>query len=424
MVESSRYQQDQLAISNKEKIDSLREFTVSPDGQETMINFVESLRSEVGNRSGWEAVCRQAEAEISLYPVTDEVLNKLNQSFSVFIDRMPPGHDRGHLSRDLLASLYLYGSTRNNISYKSDATAGLLAGIYHDIGTAIIPRYQDNKYGAGHAETGSYLFWQISEGLIDENTRKLACYAIAAHTHYLNDIKTSFPKDYLRKTYWDDLHQDDDGKLIGTAIHLTRCSDRADSNGVNLIFRHINANIDTLQQGGQEIHDDQWIDINRDSLIKVLTPIIREDQTKPLTTLEHVLRFAKSNDGTTPYSKNDHFFPEFKKILRLELAQFRDFMTSLNDHSSSINGNNLSSQETIKSFLYKFSKSDPHDFDQAWLSFTKIWPQINKDHQLRWYRGTAYAKSAYNDLLDFYQQELKSSDFPLTVDRTIDFLRH
>ncbi len=134
MVENLNQNQDRLGISNKEKIASLREFTISPEGQEIMVSFVDQLRSEVGHDTGWETVCRQAEAELSQNPVTEAVLNKLNTAFLPFIDQMPPGHDRGHISRDLLASLYLYHSSKDNVFYQSDAAAGLFAGIYHDIG--------------------------------------------------------------------------------------------------------------------------------------------------------------------------------------------------------------------------------------------------------------------------------------------------
>jgi hypothetical protein len=424
MVEISNPSQDLLGLSNKEKIASLREFTVSPEGQEKMTTFVDNLRSEIGHDNGWESVCRQAETELDQYPVTEAVLNRLNSAFSAFIDQMPPGHDRGHLSRDLLASLYLYHSTKNNIKYQSDAAAGLFAGIYHDIGTAIIPRYKDNQFGAGHAETSSYLFWQVSEGLIGKNTRKLVCYAIAAHTHYLNDIHTNTPPSYTRQVYWDNLRQDDDGKLIGAAVHLARRSDRTDTNGVNLIFRHINAHMDALQSGGQEFHGDQWVDINRDSLVKVLTPIIRDNPAKPLTTLEHVSNFAKSNNGQTPYSEKDYLFPHFRKILGLELSQFSEFVASINSHYLTVPSDESEEQEVFKDFLYKVSKSNPEHFQQSWSNFEKIWPDISQDDKQRWYKGLLYAKTAYNDILDFYQTELKSSEFFHLAESTIDFLRH
>jgi hypothetical protein len=424
MVENLNQNQDRLGISNKEKIASLREFTISPEGQEIMVSFVDQLRSEVGHDTGWETVCRQAEAELSQNPVTEAVLNKLNTAFLPFIDQMPPGHDRGHISRDLLASLYLYHSSKDNVFYQSDAAAGLFAGIYHDIGTSIIPRYQDNQYGAGHAETGSYLFWQVSEGLIGENTRKLACYAIAAHTNYLNDISVNIPSGYTRKVYWDNLRQSDNGKLIGAAVHLARCSDRTDTNGISFIFRHINAHMDALQSGGQEFHGDQWVSINRDSLVQVLTPVIRDNPIKPLTTLEHVSNFAKSNNGQTPYSEKDYLFPAFEKILKMELSQFSQFLTTINSQHLSISPDSPQQQEIFKNFLYKISKSNPDYFQQSWSNFEKIWPDISEEDKQRWYKGLFFAKTAYNDILDFYHQELADSEFSQLSESTIDFLRH
>ncbi len=415
---------EEINRSQPEKLKSLREYVVSSEGQREIVSFIEDLRSEVGNQKSWENTCLLADTELLQHPVNEETIKKFNQSFSLYIDQTPPGHDKGHLLRDLLASLYLNHSTKDQICYQSDASAGLLAGIYHDIGTSIIPRYLDNKFGAGHAETGSFLFWQISEGILGENTRKLVSYAIAAHTHYLKDIKVEIPQDYIKRKYWDDISQNKDGKLIGAAVQLTRRSDRTDTNGVNLIFRHINAHMDTAQSGGYEYQSDQWVEMNRDSLLQVLNPIIRETATPPLTTLEHVLRFAKSNDGTNPYSEKDYLFPGFKKILSIELNQLNGFISSINDHSLVLPEESPQLLLTIKDFLYKISKSNPTTFEQTWSNFEKVWSSINEEQKQRWYKGLLYAKTAYNDILDFYQEELKSSDFSELSLSTIEFLRN
>lgn len=362
-----------------EKFNLSTESVVSTEGQEKIVGFIENLKSEIGNQQGWENCCQLAESELVRFPIDEETINKMNILFSTYIDKMPPGHDKGHILRDLLASLYLYQSTKDQICFKSDAKAGLLAGIYHDIGTAVIPRYQDNKYGAGHAEAGAYLFWKISEGVIGENTRKLVSYAIAAHTHYLNDIDVEIPKDYVKKKYWDDISQNIDSKLIGAAVHLTRRSDRTDTNGVNFIFRHINAHMDNYQLGGYEYETDQWVSMNYDSLTQILNPIIRDNPTKPLTTLEHVFGFAKSNFSSNPYSEKDYLFPGFKTVLSLELSQFNEFLISMNNPYLTIPEDSPQQRQTIKDFLYKVSKSNPTSFESVWSNFEKIWSSISEE---------------------------------------------
>lgn len=418
------YQEKSTNTPQSEKIKSLREYAVSPEGQREMITFIENLKSEVGNQKAWEKTCILSEAELSEHPINEETIKKFNSIFSTYIDQTPPGHDKGHLYRDLLASIYLNHSTKDQICYQSDASAGLLAGIYHDIGTSIIPRYQDKKFGVGHAETGSFLFWQVSEGILGENTRKLVSYAIAAHTHYLNDINVEVPQNYIKTKYWGNISQNSDGKLIGAAVHLTRLSDRTDTNGVSFIFRHINAHLDTSQSGGREFQANQWVDINHDSLVQILNPIIRDNPTQPLTTLEHVFNFAKSNDGSTPYSEKDYLFPGFNKILSLELNQFNEFISIINNPYLSISEDSPQQQQTIKDFLYKISKSNPKSFELVWLNFEKIWSTMSEDKKQCWYQGLLYAKISYSDILDFYQKELESSDFSELSSSTIEFLRN
>ncbi len=182
--------------------------------------------------------------------------------------------------------------------------------------------------------------------------------------------------------------------------------------------------MDALQSGGQEFHGDQWVSINRDSLVQVLTPVIRDNPIKPLTTLEHVSNFAKSNNGQTPYSEKDYLFPAFEKILKMELSQFSQFLTTINSQHLSISPDSPQQQEIFKNFLYKISKSNPDYFQQSWSNFEKIWPDISEEDKQRWYKGLFFAKTAYNDILDFYHQELADSEFSQLSESTIDFLRH
>ena len=80
--------------------------------------------------------------------------------------------------------------------------------------------------------------------------------------------------------------------------------------------------------------------------------------------------------------------------------------------------------EVFKDILYKISKSNPEYFQQSWSNFQKVWPDISDDDKQRWYKGLLFAKTAYNDILDFYQTELESSEFSHLAESTIDFLRH
>ena len=179
MPEMITRDESSINIQETEKVKSLREFVTSNEGQEKIVSFIENLKSELGNREGWVNTCQKADEELKNMPINEQTVDYLNQKFKVYIDQMPPGHDKGHFSRDLLTSIVLRDSIKDKVAFQAEADAGLLAGAFHDIGTSIIPRYQDNKYGAGHGETGAYLFWQTSEGLIGENTRKLVLISLS-----------------------------------------------------------------------------------------------------------------------------------------------------------------------------------------------------------------------------------------------------
>lgn len=398
-----------INISETEKINSLREFTTSPKGQEKMVSFIENLKTELGNKEGWLNTCQKAESELQAFPINEILVSKINNTFSLFINQMPPGHDRGHFSRDLLNSIVLYESIKDQVAFKSDALVGLLAGSFHDIGTSIIPRYQDNKYGAGHGETGSYLFWQISDGILGKNTRKLVSYAIAAHSHYLKPIQSQLPTSYKKDKYWDDTWVNKNNKLNGVAIQTTRRSDRADTNGITHMFRHILASVDAVEAGGKDFSGDNWFELNQESLLQILNPTVRTPAGNPPTTLEHVYRFIKSNDGSNPYSEKDYLFPSFKEILALKIPQVDKLMENMGN-SIDIN-DNPENQKFIHDLFYKVSKSDSQRFEKAWKNFQSVWSKLSPESRSKWYNGFKYSEDAYNKLLDFYQSKTKGSEF-------------
>jgi len=409
-------------IPEAEKVQSLREFVTSNEGQEKLVNFVENLKSELGNKEGWISTCQKAEQELENMPINEQTVECINQNFKIYIDQMPPGHDKGHYSRDLLTSIVLADSLQDKAAFKSEVGAGLLAGAFHDIGTSIIPRYQDNKYGAGHGETGAFLFYQTTEGLIGENTRKLAAYSIAAHAHYLKPIEVQIPQGYKKDKYWDETWKDENDKLNGIAIQMTRRSDRADTNGVTLIFRHINSRIDSIEEGGQDLSGGEWVNLNHDSLLQTINPIIRDPIENPPTTLEHILRFAKSNDGKNVYSEKDYLFPAFQEILALKLSQFENLIGKMDDSSDFIT-ESPENNKFIHDLFYKASKSDPQRFEKAWSNFQDIWPELSQEAKSRWYNGLKYSETAYNEILSFYENKTKDSEFADVAKKTIDDLR-
>lgn len=411
-----------LNITTEQKIKSLQEFVTSPEGQKDIVNFVENLKTELGSKEGWLNTCQKAQEEYKTMPVTEQTFNQLSSVFDTYVNQMPPGHDKGHYSRDLLTSIVLFDSLKNKAAFQSEAAAGLLAGTFHDIGTSVIPRYQDNKYGAGHGETGAYLFWETSDGILGENMRKLVTYSIAAHAHYTKPIEVQIPAGYQKDKYWDDTWTDENNKLNGISVQMARRADRADTNGVTQMFRHIISRMDSIEEGGRDLSDGQWVDINHDSLFQTLNPIVRDPIPNPPTTLEHMYRYARSNDGKNVYSEKDYLFSSFQEVLTLKLTQIEGLIDSMN-HSTKVISDTPENFKSIHDLFYKVSKSNPQRFEKAWENFQGIWSELSPEAKSRWYNGFKYSESAYNQILDFYQNKTKTSDFVNIAKDTIKNLR-
>lgn len=411
-----------INVAQQEKISSLREFVTSPEGQEKIVSFIENLKSEVGNKEGWLSTCQKADEEYLKMPVNEAVVNQINKAFSVFIDQMPPGHDKGHYYRDLLASIVLCDSLKNKTAFKSEISSGLLSGTFHDIGTSIIPRYQDNKYGAGHAETGAFLFWQTSEGLIGENTRKLAAYSIAAHTNYQKPIEVQIPQNYKRDKYWDETWIDENNKVVGITATLTRCSDRTDINGISFMIRHMNSRIDSIEEGGQDLSGDEWVNLNHNALFQTFNPTIRDPIENPPTALEHVLYFANSYKNKNVYSERDYLFPAFQEIVEFKLSQFEKLINIIEKPTIFITESS-ENNKLIHDLFYKVSKSNPERFEKAWKNFQNVWSELSPESKSKWYNGFKYSEDAYNKLLDFYQNKTTNSEFSNIAKKTINNLK-
>ena len=142
-----------------------RDYFESPEGQNTVTKLIDELKTEVGNEAGYLEVCKRADKEIT--SLDSETLEKLFDRFSGLIENTPPGHDINHIKRDTLAGLALITSDPfiKTAFSKADIQAAILGSVFHDIGTAIYKRYEDNIRPNGHAEMGAYIFWKNSEGV-------------------------------------------------------------------------------------------------------------------------------------------------------------------------------------------------------------------------------------------------------------------
>src|SRR3989339_1728852 len=87
-------------------ISEIKAYVNSPNGQNTVNQFIECLRDELGSREKYESVCQKAE-------LSTETFNEINfrefmENLVPFMRELPPGHDSGHLYRDFLGSAALF----------------------------------------------------------------------------------------------------------------------------------------------------------------------------------------------------------------------------------------------------------------------------------------------------------------------------
>lgn len=398
----------------------LREYIISDEGQNKIVDFSEKIRLETGNKEGWKKTCDAADKEN--FDLDDNVLIKIVDKLRPYIDLMPPGHDPGHFRRDLIHGIIVSDSVRNagtNYS-QSDCSAGLLAGAFHDIGTSILPRYIDRELGVGHAEAGAWLFDELTKGLLGENLRKLTVYSILAHTNIQKEIKVNKPDGYIKKPYFDELFEEN-GKLIGLGYKIARMADRLDTNGSIFSIRHIMAHFDKKEESNSDFSGGQWFEINEESLKLVLTPKINNPIPKIPTTLEHVLNFKKSNFGNSVYSKDDYRFPaEFEQILIFEIDSFDQMVNLMNN--ASIEGQPVIELNSIRELFKNISGSSNELFNPMWNIFENYWEKLNESEKQKWSVGFEFCKELYKTQLSLYRSKINTSNYPNTLKEIIDKL--
>lgn len=375
------------------------EYFESPEGQSTVTKFIDELKTEVGNQDGYLEICKRADKDITR--LDSETLEKLFDRFGGLIENTPPGHDVNHIKRDTLAGLALITNDPfiKTAFSKADIQAAILGSVFHDIGTAIYKRYEDNVRPNGHAEMGAYIFWKNSEGIINEDVRKLTAYAIATHAHFLNPIPIKEPQGYEKQPYWYEIFYPEKERPCGLAPIITRFSDRLDANGAPHTVRTMLANADASQTGGQEFAGEAgFFEINKDSLTTLFLPNVRKEEPKPQSTLEHTLMFADSNFGNSEYSRDDHLFPLMEKLMEVKVKQTHKLIEIVSTPPDMMEFDENQAKLLAKTVMFQISGSK--NFERSWDVLAQVWDDLNPEVQARWINGFKYIQRSYVDWLD------------------------
>lgn len=260
-----------------------------------------------------------SQAYIDAVSATHSAL-QLMEDIGVDFNKLDPGHGIGHLVRDYVNARIMLRKLDVNPAH---LFVGFLGGVMHDLGCALVPRYDDNKRAVGHAEAGALLFDHIADELfLNKEEIILTAYAIAAHTNYLkpNKITCRDGVERTREPYQD---TDAEGKPI-YGVWITRWVDRLDCNGPTFVGRHYL----TLAEKHADFDGKKFYET---SFGQAMNPVVRTPEQITAaggnkTMLEHMKMFADSQNNSSVYGKHD--FGEMVDIRDEHKEQLNRIITS------------------------------------------------------------------------------------------------
>lgn len=226
------------------------------------------------------------------------ILNNLHDA-GVRFRMTDPGHGPGHLARDAANAVSLLSKIEADPRH---IFIGLMAGVLHDVGCALVDRYADKTRAVRHAEVGAMVVNHVlglnhSAIKLSEAERQLVCYAIAAHTHYLKSTEVTRADGQVR-TIEPYVDLDKDGKPF-YFVWFPRWIDRLDCVGPSFIARHY---LTLVKPHADFAGDKGFVDT---SFEKDMTPKFQEECGQR-TMLDHLRMFANSQTNDSPYGKWDY----------------------------------------------------------------------------------------------------------------------
>lgn len=253
--------------------------------------FKPALLGEVSATTREHALTRGMETVQRIW----EALNTLG----VHISESEPAHGVGHVARDYVNALRLLSKLD---VMPAETFIGLVAGSLHDIGCALVYRYDEPNRKVRHAEVGAlvleFLFELDSFGL-NKAEQMLIRYAVAAHTHYLKTMELRDKDGQLTAVIepYEDMF---DGKPF-YSVWLPRWVDRLDTNGPAYVGRHYL----TLIQEHKDFDGKSYYDVDFESAMRPLLRTKEERGKDPQTMVEHLRMYADSQNNGSPYGAHD-----------------------------------------------------------------------------------------------------------------------
>jgi hypothetical protein len=283
------------------EIQKLREFILDEAQSAPIIEALnsKSLEQLLAARNGLPDLSGRTQAiQMASWKIRSAVYHLGESEFP--FGNAEPGHSTGHCARDYLNGIRL---AKNVDAEPVDIMIGLIAGVMHDLAVAIIDRWQEGTRVVRHAEAAAIIALEVARDLRwHDDLAMLVAYSIAAHTHYLKEQIVDCA-DGVTRTIHPYIDVDADGKPL-MFVWLTRWIDRLDINGPCFIGRHF-LTLGTTHTDFSGTHGHYLVEFEPH-----MRPILRtneeiEQQGGQLTMLEHIKRFASSQNNNSPYGKFD-----------------------------------------------------------------------------------------------------------------------
>ncbi|MCU0679483.1 MAG: hypothetical protein MUC28_03515 [Planctomycetes bacterium] len=255
--------------------------------QEVESNFV-ALRDSIAVKSRYQAVERGV-------AVCQQLLTELVEA-GVDFSAADPAHAVGHLIRDYANAHLILDRLDCD---PRDVFIGILAGTLHDVGCALVYRYEDVNRAVRHAEVEALHLNQIINGGktgLSAPEQLVFVYSIMAHTHYTKPAGV-LCTDGVKRTIQPYLEYYADGRPF-LPVWLPRWVDRLDNNGPCHPPRHYL----TLAEVHHDFDGDKFI---VQKFEEQLVPKRKEVVGHP-TMLSHLYMYANTQTNESVYGRNDH----------------------------------------------------------------------------------------------------------------------
>jgi len=301
-----------------------------------------------------------------------------------------PGHAIGHMGRDYAHALQLL--VRQDVPAE-DLFIGFLGGVLHDIGCAVVDRYQEATRVIRHAEAGAlvmeHLFSENDYGL-NRSEQLLVQYAIAAHTHYQKPAPVQCSDGIEREVRPFVDTANNDAPIL--SIWIPRWIDRLDINGPTFVGRHYLTQVVD--------HDDfDGGNYYAVTFASHMRPLLRpRDEIKasdvPQTMREHLAMFANSQNEDSPFGKFDALSPVMVQLRDAQTARLRRIIDVIVPEQQL----NVAEMLTVIKAWPKFLKENVEPSpvgEQAANTLGQSFQQLPELTQMAWLNGFAQTMREY-----------------------------